>query len=276
MKKIPVLLSLIAMAATAAFGQSKYDYHDLFSPLFYTQSGNEYRAASGEPGPAYWQNKVDYTINASLNETKKEVTGTVVISYKNNSPQSLDFLWLQLDENLFSQDSRGQAKMPATGRSRYGDAKSSFEGGYKIKSVELLKGALASKADYLINDTRMQLKLAQPLAAKTGSIQFRIAYSYTIPDYGADRTGIQPAKNGAIFAVAQWFPRMCVYDDVRGWNTDPYLGASEFYCEYGDFTVNITTPASMIVGASGELQNPQEVFTSAQLGRYNQAKQSDK
>ncbi len=276
MNKLATILILVVFTNCIATAQSKYDYNDLFSPLFYTQTGNEYRAASGEPGPAYWQNKVDYTINASLDEQKKEVTATVTITYKNNSPQALDFLWLQLDQNLFAQDSRGQAKMPATGRSRYGDAKSGFDGGYKIKSVEMLKGMAASKADYIITDTRMQVKLTQPLTAKTGTTQLRISYSYTVPQYGADRTGIQPTKNGDIFCIAQWFPRMCVYDDVRGWNTDPYLGASEFYCEYGDYNVNITAPASMIVGASGELQNPQEVFTSTQLTKYNQAKLSDK
>lgn len=256
--------------------QTSYNSNELFSPLFYTQSGNAYRAASGEPGEAYWQNKVDYTINASLDEAQKKVSATVIINYKNNSPQSLDFLWLQLDQNLFNPNSRGQAKMPATGRSRYGDAGNTFNGGYQISAVELLKGNSATQADYLITDTRMQIKLVQPIAAKTGTLQFRISYSYTVPDYGADRTGIQPTKNGDIFCIAQWFPRMCVYDDVRGWNTDPYLGASEFYCEYGDYDVNLTVPATMLVGASGELQNPQEVFTAQQLARYNQAKQSDK
>ncbi len=255
---------------------SKYEYGTLFSPLFYTQNGNEYRTATGEPGPAYWQNKVDYHINASLDETQKQVTATVIISYKNNSPKPLPFLWLQLDQNLFNADSRGQAKMPATGRSRYGDAKSSFEGGYKIKSVKLISGATQTPAEYIIDDTRMQVRLAKPIAAKTGAIQFSIEYSYTVPQYGADRTGIQATKNGDIFAIAQWFPRLAVLDDVRGWNTDPYLGAGEFYCEYGDYTVNITAPASMIVAAGGELLNPQEVFTAQQLQRYNQAKQSDK
>ena len=256
--------------------QTSYNSNELFSPLFYTQSGNAYRAASGEPGEAYWQNKVDYTINASLDEAQKKVSATVIINYKNNSPQQLDFLWLQLDQNLFNPNSRGQAKMPATGRSRYGDAGNTFNGGYHISAVELLNCNSATQADYLITDTRMQIKLAQPIAAKMGTLQFRISYSYTVPDYGADRTGIQPTKNGDIFCIAQWFPRMCVYDDVRGWNTDPYLGASEFYCEYGNYDVSLTVPASMLVGASGELQNPQEVFTAQQLARYNQAKQSDK
>jgi hypothetical protein len=262
-------------AQQPATTQSKYDPHALFSPLFYTQNGNEYRAATGEPGPSYWQNKVDYQINAKLDDTKNEVSASVTITYKNNSPLKLPFLWLQLDQNLFNKDSRGQAKMPATGRSRYGDAKSGFDGGYKIKSVQLINGTATSDANYLITDTRMQVKLANALAAKGGTLKFKIEYSYTVPQYGADRTGIQPTKNGDIYAIAQWFPRLCVFDDVRGWNTDPYLGASEFYCEYGDFDVSITAPSSHIVVASGELLNPSEVFTAKQLKKYNQAKTSD-
>ncbi len=206
---------------------------------------------------------------------KKEVTATVTITYTNNSPQRLPYIWLQLDENLFSNNSRGQAKMPATGRSRYGDAASKFEGGYKIKSVKVINGAAQADANYLVNDTRMQVRLANALAAKGGNLKLKIEYSYTVPDYGADRTGILNTKNGNIFAIAQWYPRLCVFDDVRGWNTDPYLGASEFYLEYGNFDVSITAPAAMIVVASGELLNPQDVLTAKQLQRYNQAKQSD-
>ena len=263
------------MSAGAQSDSSRYDAHDLFSPIFYTQNGNEYRAATGEPGPAYWQNRVDYQINASLNETTKEITSTVVISYKNNSPLQLPYVWLQLDQNLFNPASRGQAKMPATGRSRYGDASNPFDGGYKIRSVKIVEGSKETESIYVVTDTRMQVRLAKALAAKTGALKLKIEYSYTVPDYGADRTGILPTKNGNIFAIAQWFPRMCVFDDVRGWNTDPYLGASEFYCEYGDFDVSITAPATMIVAGSGELQNPSEVLTATQLQRYNKAKQSD-
>ncbi|RYY59330.1 MAG: M1 family peptidase [Chitinophagaceae bacterium] len=263
------------LSAGAQSDSSKYDSHNLFSPLFYTQNGNEYRAATGEPGPAYWQNRVDYQINANLNETTKEVTSTVVISYKNNSPLQLPYVWLQLDQNLFNPASRGQAKMPATGRSRYGDAANPFDGGYKIKSVKVMEGTKETEGIYVVTDTRMQVRLAKAIAAKTGALKLKIEYSYTVPDYGADRTGILATKNGNIFAIAQWFPRMCVFDDVRGWNTDPYLGASEFYCEYGDFDVSITAPATMIVAASGELQNPADVLTATQLARYNKAKQSD-
>jgi hypothetical protein len=256
--------------------KSKYDQHLLFGPLFYPSAGNEFRAASGEPGNAYWQNRADYKIAASLNEEKNEVTGSVSISYKNNSPQDLPYIWLQLDQNLYDLNSRGQAKMPATGRSRYGDAKSTFSGGYKISSVELLTaGKPAESIPFVITDTRMQLRLNKALSAKTGAITVKINYAYVIPEYGSDRTGILKTKAGNIYAVAQWYPRVCVFDDVQGWNTLPYLGASEFYLEYGNLEASITVPASHIVVASGELLNAAEVLTPLQLKRFNQAKKSD-
>lgn len=261
-----------AIAQTQASG---YDYNQLFSPLFYTSNGNEYRAANGEPGPAYWQNKADYDINVNFDDAKSEIKATVLLTYKNNSPQHLPYIWLQLDQNLFNDSSRGQAKMPPTGRSRYGDANSTFAGGFKLTAVKLVNGSAETNANYLVTDTRMQVRLANPVAAKGGELKLKIEYSYTIPTYGADRTGILESKNGNIFAVAQWYPRMCVFDDIRGWNTDPYLGASEFYLEYGDFNVNITAPASLIVVGSGDLLNPADVMTAQQLQRYNQAKESD-
>lgn len=267
-------LQLNAQVAPAA--GSGFDYHALFSPLFYTYNGNEYRSANGEPGPAYWQNKADYRINAVLNEKKNEVTATVLLEYKNNSPQQLHYIWLQLDQHLFNDTSRGHTKMPATGHSRYGDANSAFKGGYRFESVTLVSGQTESKATYIITDTRMQVRLDKPLAAKGGELKLKMTYTFTIPQYGADRTGILTTRNGNIFSVAQWYPRMCVFDDIRGWNTDPYLGAGEFYLEYGNFDVSITAPAGMIVVGSGELQNPKETLTPQQLERYNRAKESDK
>ncbi|MGN6494170.1 MAG: M1 family metallopeptidase [Agriterribacter sp.] len=280
MKQFFSLLSFLAFVTVAAAQNkpagSNYDYHTLFSPLFYTNNGNEYRAANGEPGPAYWQNKADYHIDVKFDDSKSEVSATLLLTYKNNSPQQLPYIWLQLEQNLFNDSSRGHAKMPATGSSRYGDASSTFKGGFSIKSVKLVSGSSESNADYLVNDTRMQVRLAKPIEAKGGELKLKIDFSFVIPQYGADRTGILRTKNGDIFAVAQWYPRVCVYDDIRGWNTDPYLGASEFYLEYGDFNVNITAPASLIVVGSGELQNPADVLTPQQLQRYNQAKESDK
>ena len=259
---------------------SKYDPHPLFTPLFYPFGVNEYRATDGEPGPKYWQNKASYQINSSLDDVNDAITGSVTVFYTNNSPHALSFLWLQVDENLFDLNSRGQAKTPATGRSRYGDVNAKFKGGYKINSVKIISSAAGktteTNVDYIISDTRMQIRLPKDVRANGGTIKFKIDYSYSIPKYGSDRTGILSTKNGNIYAIAQWYPRMCVFDDIEGWNTLPYLGASEFYLEYGDFDFTINAPANHIVVASGELQNPNEVLTAEQIKRFAQAKQSDK
>lgn len=280
MTKIISSLLLFCITAVSVHAQneikvdSKYDPHALFAPNFYTNGGTISRAATGEPNVGYWQNKADYQINATLNDATNEITGSVIITYKNNSPHAMPFLWLQLDQNLFNKDSRGQARMPVGGRSRYGDSKSNFNGGYNITAVKLVNENTA--ANYIITDTRMQIRL--PKAVKPGGdvIKIKIDYSFALPEYGADRCGILKTKNGNIFAVAQWYPRMCVFDDVEGWNTLPYLGPSEFYLEYGDFDVNITAPASHIVVCGGELLNEAEVLTPSQLSRMAQAKKSDK
>ena len=273
------LLILVCSSVAAQTDSSVYNPHDLFTPNFYPSSVNEFRSADGQPGPKYWKNNASYKINASFDDVKDQITGSVTITYVNNSPNPLSFLWLYLDENLYRLDSRGQAKTPALGRSRYGDVNSTFEGGYTIKSVNLLpdaKNKSTGKVTNVITDTRMQLRLSTPLAANGGSIQFKIDYSYFIPKYGSDRTGIQDTKNGKIYAIAQWYPRMCVYDDIEGWNTLPYLGAGEFYFDYGDYDYTITAPAHQLIVGSGELQNPQDVLTPSQLKRYNEAKQSEK
>lgn len=254
---------------------SVYDPHTLFSPLFYTTGGTITRSADGSPNIGYWQNRADYNIAATLNDVTNEITGSETITYKNNSPHALSFVWLQLDQNLFAKDSRGQARMPVGQKSRYGSASSSFSGGYKIASVKIVNDNNAA-ADYIISDTRMQIRL--PKAVKPGGdvLKIKIEYSFTLPEEGADRCGILKTKNGNVFTVAQWYPRMCVYDDVSGWNTLPYLGPSEFYLEYGDFDLAITVPSSHIVGASGELQNASEVLSADQLKKWNEAKNSDK
>lgn len=255
---------------------SKYNPSDLFSPLFYTSGEEPGRSVTGAPGDAYWQNKADYTIQATLDDQKNEIAATVIITYKNNSPKSLPFLWLQLDQNLFNKESRGQLRMPATSKSRYGDSQSEFNGGFLLKSVRLLTDKDSSEANYIVNDTRMQLRLTKPVKPFGDVVRIKIDYSYRIPQYGADRFGIMPSKNGNIYAIAQWYPRMCVFDDIRGWNTDPYLGPAEFYLEYGDFDFSITAPASHIVVAGGELLNPDEVLTNEQKKRMSLASKSDK
>jgi len=272
-----VLILLCALSLNSAAQQNNttdgnYDAHAAFGPLFYTQNGNEFRSASGYPGPKYWQNRADYNIAATLDDVKNTVTGTVVITYKNNSPDKLPYLWLQLDQNLFSEKSRGAALIPPG--SRYGARGEKVDGGYRLKDPIVSQKGKAVKFRSIIEDTRMQIRLEEPLAAGE-VISIRIDYSFVIPLNGSDRMGHLETKNGEIYTIAQWFPRMCVYDDVLGWNTLPYWGASEFYCEYGDVDFTVNAPASHLVMGSGELLNPQEVFTAQQLSRWNAAKSSD-
>lgn len=260
------------LAAQQRVVESIYDYTEAFHPFFYNTNGNEYRSASGKPGPRYWQNRADYKISARLDEQSREITASVTLHYTNNSPDDLDFLWLQLDQNMFAKDGRGRAILPVT-RSRYGNLAADFDGGYTISSVKFGDGR---NAEYRINDTRMQVDIPQPLKAAGGKVTLQIGYSYTVPFYGADRTGVLPTPNGDVFAIAQWFPRVCVYDDLLGWNVQPYTGPGEFYLEYGDYEVDITTPASHIVVFGGELLNEKEVYTPEQVKRLQQARSSDK
>lgn len=273
--KLPTLVSTLAVVlfSGSAYAQQtpKYDYVEAFKPFFYPQTGTATRSASGQPGHAYWQNSADYHLNVSLNEDKKEITGTAQITYTNNSPDKLGFLWLQLDQNLFAKDSRGNGVVPLSG-SRNGAHGEEFNGGYTIKSVRLD----GKEVKYTITDTRMQIDLPKELKANGGAAKIEIEYSFVSPEYGSDRMGVQDTKNGKIFTIAQWYPRMCVYDDVMGWNTLPYLGASEFYLEYGNITANITVPANHYVVASGELLNEKEMYSKEEINRWNEARNSDK
>ncbi|MBP6576647.1 MAG: M1 family metallopeptidase [Chryseobacterium sp.] len=273
--KLPTLFSAVAIFAftTNVFAQEspKYSYTEAFKPLFYPQSGTETRSASGQPGHKYWQNSADYQLNVSLDENKNEITGTAEITYTNNSPDLLSFLWLQLDQNLFAKDSRGNALIPLSG-SRNGAKGQDFDGGYRIKSVKYD----GKDVKYTVTDTRMQIDLPNDLKANGGVAKLKIEYSFLSPKYGSDRMGIEETKNGKIFTMAQWYPRMCVYDDILGWNTTPYLGASEFFLEYGNLSANITVPASHYVVASGELLNEKEVYSKEEISRWNQARTSEK
>lgn len=287
--KITVLLILILRISTLCAQNnsadsniktqiSKYVYHDVFAPFFYTKDATNTRSASGQPGAEYWQNRADYQLSTKLNEVKNEISGTSIITYTNNSPDKMNFIWMYLDQNLFKQDSRANAIIPING-SRNGAQGQIFDGGNKIKSVKIVtttKGvSIEKEAKYSISDTRMQVFLPQELKSKGGVVKIKIDYSFISPNEGSDRMGILETKNGKIFTVAQWYPRMCVYDDIRGWNTHPYLGASEFYLEYGDFDMNITVPSNHFVVCSGELVNPTEVYSVEHQKRFAKAKQSD-
>lgn len=251
---------------------SKYDQHKVFDPMFYMDKGNQFRTAGGAPNAKYWQNRADYQINVALDTLKMQVSGSTTITYTNNSPDGLSFLWLQLDQNIYRQDSRAEATTPVTG-GRF--ANKAFTQGDVIKAVTIIRNGKAEAANYLVTDTRMQVKLKDSLKASGSKIQIRIDYSFEIPQNGTDRMGRLQTNHGWIYEIAQWYPRMEVYDDVTGWNTIPYLGASEFYLDYGNINYSITAPSNLIIVGSGELLNPSEVLSPTALSRLAKARNSD-
>jgi hypothetical protein len=196
----------------------------------------------------------------------KSLSGVVTITYTNNSPDRLDVLWLQLDQNVYRRDARAAA---ASSRVR-----AQFTDGDVLDSVEIETGGTFITAKYLVSDTRLLVRLPTALGPADGRTRLRISYHYTLPESGG-RTGWTATPNGEIYDIAQWYPRMAVYDDVRGWDTLPFLG-NEFYLEYGDFDYAITVPADMIVAGSGPLKNPEEVLTSTERTRLATARASDK
>ena len=178
--KITKLVAVCALSCASAFSAlaqqatpvSNYNPADAFGPLFYTQNGNEFRSANGAPGVKYWQNRVDYNITANLDETQNLVTGSVTLTYKNNSPDQLPYLWLQLDQNTFKDGSRGKQITPS--KSRYGAQGEKFSGGYEIKNVIVSKKSGDVKFTSVIEDTRMQIRLDQPLGANGDVITIKI------------------------------------------------------------------------------------------------------
>ncbi|WP_159471644.1 M1 family metallopeptidase [Dyadobacter sp. 3J3] len=268
-----LFLSYLSVSAQLAEKpKTKYKASELFSVSSFLPLGNSYRLATGEPGPDYWQNQADYKIDVSLDDKTEIISGIETITYYNNSPRELNFLWLQMDQNVYKKHSKGlDSKLFLSSNE---DPR--VEGGFTIESILLNN---RDKATFTIHDTRMRIELAEPLASGK-KISFQIEYNYKFPrnfknaDFNVNRTDIMPTKNGNIYSVAQWYPRLCVLDDVTGWNTLPYLGNGEFYLEYGNFDVNITLPSAYIVEASGDLLNAEEVLTNVQLERWKKAKSS--
>jgi hypothetical protein len=223
---------------------------------------NRYRSANGAPGPDYWQQRADYKITAHLDTASRSITGSVQIRYTNNSPDTLRYAWLQLDQNLYRPGSMGSRLFPSD--SRWGVR--GFRGGYDLKDVRVGDVAVTPRVD----DTMMRLDFPRPLKPRGGTIDIAMQFSFRIPDHGSDRMG----RDGKLYEIAQWYPRMAVYDDVSGWNTDPYLGQGEFYLEYGDIDYAVTAPAGYVVAGSGTLENPDEVLTSEQRRRLANAARS--
>ena len=245
-------------------------------------SPNMFRTASGAPGPAYYQQQADYKINIELDDLNKKIYGDEIVTYTNNSPDQLDYLWVQLDQNIRSKDSpsliRDSSKLvePAYIPNSFDDdfLKKPFDGGFNINHV---RGIDNKPLDYIINQTMMRIDLPEPL--KTGqSFSFKVKWNYNINNRLEDRgrSGYEtfPSDDNRAYTIAQFFPRMCVYDEVEGWQNYQFWGDGEFALPFGNYEVNITVPADHILEATGELINRKEVYTKEMMKRFNQAKKS--
>ncbi|MDB4907078.1 MAG: peptidase [Gemmatimonadetes bacterium] len=239
----------------------------IFAPLL-LPTPSMVRTGSGAPGSRYWQNRADYDLKATLDTAGKRVLGEMKLRYTNNSPDTLRYLWLQVEQNAFRDNSLNSFIFPQD--SRFGAR--GFEGGAEFTRFDELVGAAGRRVAVKtrVQETVMKVDLSEPLAPGR-STTLDVAWHFLVPEHGADRMG----RDGALYEIAQWYPRVAVYDDLRGWNFEPYLGQGEFYLEYGDYNLAITVPSGYIVAATGELLNPAEVLTPTQVARLRQAKGSD-
>ena len=251
----------------------RLDDRDLPSP-------NRFRAASGAPGPDYWQQQVDYDIGVRLDTASHRLEGSESITYHNNSPDTLHWLWLQLDQNRFRPDARGQLAERAPnleGSMSYDSlrrhlGRGEFQGGVTLERVADSRGRALP---YIVDGTMMRIDLPSPLKPG-GTVMFQIDWtSAIVPDHIAGRSGYETFDDGrTLYQIAQWFPRLAAYTDYDGWQTRPFLGRGEFTLEFGNYDVAITAPSNFLVGATGELVNPKKVLSSEQRARLHQAKQS--
>ncbi|WKN33706.1 M1 family metallopeptidase [Porifericola rhodea] len=278
MKYISVSL-LMLLTCTLTFGQEGYKgkFEQLGTTL---PSPNEYRTASGAPGYKYWQQQADYDIQVELDDEKQTIKGSEKITYYNNAPEPLTYLWLQLDQNMRAQDSNTpiteqssvKDSLPARIFQKYVMHENDFEGGYKIKSVKDENG---QPLKYIINKTMMKIDLPQALNPGE-NFSFHVDWSYNINDRMQDggRSGYEyfPEDDNYLYTIAQFYPRMARYDDVNGWQNKQFLGNGEFTLSFGDYKVAITVPEDHIVASTGELQNAKKVLSSEQIKRLEQAK----
>ncbi|RAW03218.1 M1 family metallopeptidase [Pseudochryseolinea flava] len=280
MKRL-VIVALLAITHTA-LAQDAPKWKGKFEQLDQKlPTPNEYRSGSGAPGPKYWQQKADYVINVELNDDNQSITGSETITYTNNSPDVLKFLWLQLDQNNLAKGSMTEATRTSAVRDSAAVKVAAstfnlydFDGGFKIKSVKATDG---SALPFIINYTMMRIDLPQPLNPGQ-KVSFSVAWNYNINNglHQRERTQYEffPDDGNYAYVIAQWFPRMCVYDDYEGWQNKQFLGQGEFALPFGDYKVKITVPADHIVGATGSLQNASQVLTKEQLDRFEKAKSS--
>jgi hypothetical protein len=252
---------LSAQSLTVVADSSPFRPLDLPTP-------NDMRSASGRPGPRYWQQRVDYTITAILDSARNELRGQETIHYVNHSPDSLPYVWMFVEQNLCAPNSitnqLNQPPLVFLGTS-FDFSCQGFKGGGNLESLRV-NGADAKRTVY---GTTMRVDLPRALAPGS-AIDIEARWHFSVPPQGGGRMG----HDGPLYEMAQWYPRMVVYDDVRGWNHEPYIGAGEFYLEYGNFDVSLTVPASYIVAATGELMNAEQVLTPTQRARLAAARKS--
>lgn len=271
-------LALVAISLQSSILFSQTDFAQLGTQL---PTPNVYRTASGAPGHQYYQQQANYKIDIVLDDAKQRIDGTETITYINNSPDQLSYLWLQLDQNMRAQDS--DSKKIKTMDLDDGASKSElkrlhndFDGGFKLMKVTDVNGAALP---HTVVKTMMRIDLPKPLG-KGESFSFNVDWWYNINDRNeiGGRSGYEyfEKEDNYIYTIAQFFPRMCVYNEVEGWQNKQFLGSGEFTLPFGDYEVNITVPSDHIIGATGVLQNPDEVLTQTQRDRFEEAKTASK
>ena len=270
---------VIIITARFSFAQTSPAWQGKFEQMGQTlPTPNEYRTGSGAPGPKYWQQKADYEIAVELDDTKQSISGGETITYHNNSPDILKYLWLQLDQNILAQENTlastttGALKDSAAAKT-YATSVSDFKAGFDIKSVKEVNG---KPLPHTINNTMMRVDLPQPLRPGE-KYSFQVEWSYNIVDRSVfgQRSGMEyfPEDGNYLYTIAQFFPRMCVYDDYQGWQNKQFLGRAEFTLPFGDYKVRITVPSDHVVGATGTLKNT-DVLSKSELAQFEKAKTS--
>ena len=285
---VSVLACAISILATPAFAnpveQTKGAYEDKFRQLEGEDwpTPTDYRNASGAPGYRYWQQQVDYDVQARLDETRRTVSGTQTVRYQNNSPDALPYLWLLLDQNDYKRDSIAAMTETVSGDKislaevRRIKRLQEWEGGFTISAV---RDASGRALPFTVVDSLLRIDLGQAVAPNGGETSFFIEWSFPMVENKVvgGRSGYecftQPGEDGnCIFEGAQWFPRLAVYSDYEGWHNKAFIGSGEFTLEFGDYRVALTVPADHVVSATGVLQNPDAVLSAAQRQRLEQAK----
>jgi len=269
-----ILIANISFAQTTPAWQGKFEQMGQTLP-----TPNEYRTGSGAPGPKYWQQKADYEIAVELDDTKQSISGSETITYHNNSPDVLKYLWLQLDQNVLAEENSlastttGALKDSAAAKT-YATQVSDFKAGFNVKNVKEVNG---KPLPHTINNTMMRVDLPQPLRPGE-KYSFQVEWSYNVVDRSVfgQRSGMEyfPEDGNYLYTIAQFFPRMCVYDDYQGWQNKQFLGRSEFTLPFGDYKVRITVPADHLVAATGTLKNPTEVLSQSEQTLFEKAKTS--